>query len=82
MEQSHHRFSELFSQLGLASDEAGIKAFITRYAPLDPATRLEEAAFWTPAQAALLKEELVGDGDWAEVIDQLNLALRGRHPWD
>jgi hypothetical protein len=76
MSPHFHRFCELFQQLGLPSDEAGIAAFIQRHSPLDPETRLEEAAFWTPAQSALLREQLLNDADWAEVVDQLNLALR------
>ena len=36
---------------------------------------LSEAAFWTPAQAAFLREEILNDADWAEVIDQLNAEL-------
>ena len=34
------------------------------------------------AQSAWLREELQGDADWAELIDQLSLALRAREPWD
>jgi hypothetical protein len=76
MSPHYHRFCELFAQLGLPSDVPGIAAFIQRHAPLDPRTRLEDATVWTPAQAALLREQLVADADWAEVVDQLNLALR------
>jgi GMP synthase-like glutamine amidotransferase len=56
--------------------EADIRAFIEQHSPLSQAVRLEEAPFWTPAQAALLREQLLVDADWAEVIDQLNVALR------
>ena len=77
MHQSFHRFSELFAQLGLDTDEQAIMAFIAYHAPLDPTVRLEEASFWTPSQAAWLREEWHGDADWAEQIDRLNLALRG-----
>ena len=76
MEPCSHRFSELFAQLGLTPEPQSIAAFITRHAPLHPAVRLEEAHFWTPAQAAWLREELQRDADWAELIDQLSLALR------
>jgi len=82
MEPFSHRLSELFAQLGLASDEKSIAAFIARHAPLDPALRIEDAPFWTPAQAAWLREELQDDADWTELIDQLSLALRVRNPWD
>jgi hypothetical protein len=76
METDFHRFSELFAQLGLASDAASIRSFIATHAPLPGDVRLEEAAFWTPAQARLLRESLGDDADWAEVVDHLNVALR------
>lgn len=77
MLQFLHRFSALFAQLGLPQTPDEIRDFVTRHAPLDPSVRLEDAPFWTPAQAALLQEELSVDADWAEVVDQLNAALRG-----
>ncbi len=75
MEEPIHPFSELFAQLGLANDGASIRAFIARHSPLPGDVKLEEAPFWTPAQARLLREERVDDADWAEVVDQLNEAL-------
>ncbi|MCD7097382.1 DUF2789 domain-containing protein [Stenotrophomonas sp. MMGLT7] len=75
MEESIHPFSELFSQLGLPADETSIRAFIARHSPLPGDVRLEEAPFWTPAQAQLLREERIDDADWAVVVDQLNVAL-------
>ena len=78
MEPTVHPFSELFAQLGLADDPASIRRFIADHAPLDDGLRLEEAPFWSPAQAQLLREERIEDADWAIVVDQLNLALRGR----
>lgn len=76
MERPFHRFSELFKQLGLPADEAGIAGFLARHAPLPGGMALEDAPFWTPAQATLLREEILRDADWAEVVDQLNEALR------
>lgn len=76
MSPHYHRFCELFEQLGLPADVPSIAAFIQRHSPLHPAIRLEEATFWAPAQAALLRDALQNDADWAEVVDQLNLALR------
>ena len=75
MEPTVHPFSELFAQLGLPDDEASIRAFIVRHAPLPDDMRLEEAPFWTPAQAQLLREERLEDADWIVVIDQLNVAM-------
>lgn len=76
MSPHFHRFGELFEQLGLPADVPGIEAFIQSHSPLRHDTRLEDAAFWSPAQAALLREHLQDDSDWAGVVDQLNLALR------
>ena len=75
MEETYHHFTALFAQLGLPSDAGGIRDFIVRHRPLPPEVALADAPFWTPAQAALLKEQIRQDADWAEVIDQLNLAL-------
>jgi hypothetical protein len=76
MDASYHRFSELFQQLGLPHDPAAIRAFIQTHSPLAPDVRIEDAPFWSPAQAALLREKLLDDADWSEVTDQLSLALR------
>ena len=76
MNRSYHRFTELFLQLGLPSDVDGIKHFLENHSPLDPSIRLENAPFWTQAQSTLLRDEILQDADWAEVIDQLNAALR------
>ncbi len=76
MDNPFHSFSDLFSQLGLPADDAGIAAFLHTHAPLAAGVPLAEAPFWTPAQAALLKEELLEDADWAEVVDRLSAALQ------
>jgi hypothetical protein len=76
MDAFYHRFSELFQQLGLSRDPVEIRVFIERHSPLASNIRLEDAAFWTPAQATLLREKLLDDADWSEVVDQLSLALR------
>jgi len=76
MDTPFHPFSDLFAQLGLPYEESDIRAFIARHSPLSQDLELWEAPFWTPAQAALLRDEFVEDADWAEAVDQLNLALR------
>ena len=76
MEIFRHRFSALFAQLGLPDDVAAIETFIAKHACLSDDMRLEDAPCWTTAQAQLFQEELTQDADWAEVIDQLSLALR------
>ena len=77
MDQPIHPFSELFAQLGLPADEQSIRQFIALHSPLRADIDLAEAPFWTESQAAFLKEEKLEDADWAELVDQLNLALRG-----
>lgn len=69
-------FTELFKQLGLANDGQSIASFLMSHRPLNASTRLEDATFWTPGQSHFLKEQLANDADWAELVDQLNLALR------
>ncbi|NIC43730.1 DUF2789 domain-containing protein [Aquabacterium sp. A08] len=76
MDTPHHRFSELFAQLGLPSDPASVAHFLAQHRPLPGHVALADAPFWSPAQAALLREEWAEDADWAEVVDQLNAALR------
>lgn len=75
MENSHHSLSSLFEQLGLASDGPAIEQFISSHGPLPSSQRLADAPFWSPAQATFLREELLEDGDWAEVVDELNNRL-------
>lgn len=77
MESPVHDLSALFKQLGLAADQASIERFIGLHAPLPQSCQLADAAFWTPAQASFLREEILEDADWAEVVDQLDVLLRG-----
>jgi len=76
MEKGLHKFEELFSQLGLASDEAAIAQFIATHSPLSGETKLADATFWNKAQASFLREEVLEDADWAELVDNLDAALR------
>ena len=75
MDKPIHRFSELFAQLGLPADAPAIGQFIAAHAPLAADIDLADAPFWTTSQATFLKEEKLEDADWAELVDQLNLAL-------
>ena len=76
MQPYHHRFCELFAQLGLPSGQDDIRAFLGHRGPLPGAVALADAPFWTPAQASLLRDGLAQDADWAQVVDELNTALR------
>ncbi|WP_377155107.1 DUF2789 domain-containing protein [Roseateles sp. UC29_93] len=75
MEATNHQFHELFDQLGLPSSEAEIREFIGQHRPLPGDVKITEAPFWSEQQSRLLKELLLQDADWAEVVDQLNVAL-------
>ncbi len=77
MEPPLHSIRNLFAQLGLPTDQASIDEFIVTHSPLPDNMRLSDAPFWTPAQATFLREEILEDADWAEVVDQLNASLHG-----
>ncbi|QHD07486.1 DUF2789 domain-containing protein [Pseudomonas sp. R76] len=64
----------LFEQLGLESTPEAIDAFIDAH-PLTEDVKLIDAPFWTPQQAAFLKEELRDDAEWAIAVDELNQRL-------
>ncbi|WP_137819346.1 DUF2789 domain-containing protein [Pseudomonas sp. 2FG] len=76
MQSPMHSLPSLFKQLGLPADPASISAFISTHSPLPASLSLADASFWTAAQAAFLREEILEDADWAEVVDQLSLMLR------
>lgn len=76
METSTHRLCELFQQLGLPDDVPAIERFIASHRPIRDTTRLEDAPFWSPSQAAFLREKMAEDADWTELIDMLDVRLR------
>lgn len=76
LDTSVHTLNNLFAQLGLPSSDKDIEAFVARHRPLPQAMRLSDASFWTPAQASFLRESILRDADWAEVVEQLNILLR------
>ena len=76
MEKPQHSLPALFKQLGLADDPISIDQFIASHSPLKPEVHVADAFFWTQSQAQFLREEILDDADWAEVVDQLNVMLR------
>ena len=76
MEPNTPTLADLFAQLGLDTDEAAQRAFIAAHAPLPANLPLPDAPFWTPAQATFLREALLEDAEWAEVVDELDALLR------
>jgi hypothetical protein len=75
MEKPLHTLTDLFAQLGLPASSTDIHDFVAGHSPLPAGVSLAEASFWTAAQASFLREEILDDADWAEVIDQLNERL-------
>ena len=67
MELPNKDLVTLFDQLGLDSDPASMDAFFSSHA-LEHDTVLSEAKFWTPSQAAFLREEIREDAEWAPVV--------------
>jgi hypothetical protein len=78
MEQPTHSLPSLFKQLGLPDDPVNIDKFIATHSPLKPDLHLADAFFWTKSQAEFLRDEILDDADWAEVVDQLDVLLRKR----
>ena len=76
MQPYHHRFCELFAQLGLPNAPTEICAFIQRHRPLDSSILLRDAPFWTPSQSDLIRQMFSQDSDWALAVDGLNTRLR------
>lgn len=79
MHSTAYSLNTLFAQLGLDDSDVDIDRFIRLHAPIPMHFRLWEAPCWNTGQAALLREELANDADWAEIIDQLNALLRKPH---
>ena len=76
MELSAHNLNLLFEQLGLEGSDEAIEQFISCHRPIPGNIPLYEASFWNPAQAAMLREAITEDADWAEVVDHLDAMLR------
>lgn len=76
MNSTFHPLNELFTQLGLNSNPNAINDFLQQHGPLPDNLALPDAPFWTPAQAAFLREALDADSDWSEPVDTLNVLLR------
>jgi len=75
MELPNKDLSTLFEQLGLPSDQASIDNFIATHRPLPNHVKVSEAPFWSEAQGAFLKEQLLDDAEWAPIVDELNVRL-------
>jgi hypothetical protein len=77
LEAPIHSIVSLFDQLGLDSTEEAINSFIEKNRPLSDEIELHTAEFWSASQASFLKQELDNDADWVEIVNQLDVMLRG-----
>ena len=79
IETTVHSVENLFAQLGLPSETNEVQQFIVTNGRLSTDILLADAPFWTSAQSAFLKEEILMDADWAAVIEQLNVAIHASY---
>ncbi|WHI48620.1 DUF2789 family protein [Microbulbifer sp. JMSA004] len=71
----HHTLKDLFSQLGLASEDAQIHEFlVTHY--LHRHEKLSAASFWSDGQREFLENAILDDSDWCVAVDELDTLLR------
>ena len=75
MDTAKHDINTLFAQLGLPNSESQIDEFIASH-KLEDTTLLQNAPFWDEAQQHFLAESLKQDGDWSEIIDELDVRIR------
>jgi hypothetical protein len=75
METVIHSLESLFDQLGLDSSTQSIAQFASTHRLMPGVGEFYNAAFWSPSQAAFLKQSKEEDADWAVVVDQLNVML-------
>ena len=79
MELQEPNMQTLFAQLGEPDDEASIARFIEKHACQIDHMKLHEATFWSPAQAAFLRDAIQQDANWAAVVDALSVQLHQVH---
>jgi hypothetical protein len=76
VEHYHTELRDLFEQLGLPADETSQSDFVNKNHGLAANVKLQDASFWTDQQREFLHVALLEDGEWAEIIDQLDALLR------
>ena len=76
MDRSNHNMQGLFAQLGLDDTRSGIYHFVKSHKIKADDISIAEAEFWSPAQSSFISDSLEEDGDWSEIIDQLDAMLR------
>ena len=67
--------TELFKQLGLASDEASIQRFLSQHEGVCRECGLVQAPIWSESQRAFLQEAVAQDSEWSMPSEALMAAL-------
>ncbi|WP_105101750.1 DUF2789 domain-containing protein [Microbulbifer pacificus] len=75
MQTGYHTLNDLFAQLGLGSDDSAIEDFLSRH-HLAGEEKLTRAQFWSESQRKFLRDAILEDSDWCEVVDELDALLR------
>lgn len=75
MDVSPKNLDTLFEQLGLPAGDGAIETFVRAHGPVPEGRPLWEEPFWSPSQAAFLKEAWEEDADWVEAVDELSALL-------
>lgn len=76
MDTLSHNLNSLFDQLGMPSTDHDIMNFILNNKKLAPSVKIDQAEFWSPSQAEFIRQALVNDSDWFEVVGSLDTLLR------
>ena len=75
MHNNFFTLSDLFQQLGLASDAQAIEQFIRQHQGVCRQHTLVTAPVWNESQRQFLREAIAQDADWAIVADELTRRL-------
>jgi hypothetical protein len=76
MDTTENSLEKLFAQLGLADDMESIERFVAQHSPLPGEVLLCDAPFWSPSQAAFLRNAWKSDAEWVPMVDTLDTMLR------
>jgi Protein of unknown function (DUF2789) len=71
MHSNINTMSDLFKQLGLASDPTSIRNFIALHEGACTDCTLPHAPIWTESQRAFLEQAVAEDSDWALPAEEL-----------
>lgn len=77
MESPLHSLPALFKQLGLPHDPVSIEQFVASHSPLKAGVETGGCVFGATPRGHFCVKEILDDADWAVVVDELNLMLRG-----